>query len=383
MLHLAPEQTANRHQHSEPITVVTPLQYAGCGLNIDVALTHIQAAIRESILSSASHQLNTTVHDYAAVALKGGLGISAIEQYSQLSPSERTLHYASTMTALHNEFAQLCEMAGMEECDTWDVAFESGNTHMELAHWFGYGVLLDEYENHPLHYFIAAFANILADDFGAMTHENVVEYAHGYWGDYIEILDNEKFIQQYHNIYGDIEMMIDDDDLSEDDIPDIINESYSGIIEIAEFYSIQTVEACYHSLLNELSTAPKFKNTKELLPVVLETVETWQMWSDPIATQLVNDIVEYQQNLEDYAISGIERDDNSAEWQHIVLLSITEKHVPDTLYVAANNMCQDAYNHGEPLRYRINVSEPNWIQDLEYFAAFSVLIQRYFYIFWQ
>ena len=138
------------------------------------------------------------------------------------------------------------------------------------------------------------------------------------------------------------------------------------------------VQACFEATSTEHSDAVKFKNSNDLFPVVLETVEMFQLWSDPIATQLINDIITFQNECENVDIDGLERDEDTAMWQHLVLLSVTRENMSDSLCESVDRIGQDCMNHGTALKYKILLNEPSWQDDITCLQTLSAITHRYF-----
>ena len=378
MLSTATKTSANRYQHSKPVTVAMPLQYAGCKLDIKNATSTINQVIKQDLLAIASAPLDATIYDYASKALPAGLGVDAITQYSQLPSHERTTQYNTTMMALHGEFAEYCESFGFSKLEDWGIAFNKGEPALELRFWFAYGVLKDCFKDHPLTYFIRAFADLIANDYGATTCDELAQYGFGFWEDYIEVKDKTAFIKNYHTIYGDIIFMEDDEELEPEDIANQITEKYDGIVIINEYVCKEMIESCFDSLRKTETNTVTFKNSKELLLVVLATVETFQLWSDPIAAQLVSDIIEYQHHYENVTITGLERTDDSAMWQHLVLLNTTRLELSDSMCECIDRLGQDCMNEGSEMKFDISLSEPSWPQDIQCVTGLMKLTLKYF-----
>ena len=377
MLSIANSSTTNRNQHTKPVTVATPLQYAGCKLSITQAVTHIRKQYRHDALALASEPLSQTVYDYAQVALPIGLGVKAITEYSQLPPHERTTHYKATMMALHTEFNELCEQEGFDALRDWRIDFNAGVPEIEIDWWYAFGTLQNQYDKHPLNYFIRAFADMVANEYGATTIDEACHFGFGFWEDYVEVQNKPKFLSRYHNIYADIEAL-ENDDYEPEDIAEHINETYKDILLIHEYVCKEMVQACFEATSTEHSDAVKFKNSNDLFPVVLETVEMFQLWSDPIATQLINDIITFQNECEIVDIDGLERDEDTAMWQHLVLLSVTRENMSDSLCESVDRIGQDCMNHGTALKYKILLNEPSWQDDITCLQTLSAITHRYF-----
>ncbi|WP_338455100.1 hypothetical protein [uncultured Alteromonas sp.] len=381
MLHAETTKIADRVNNSEPSALNTPLQYAGRNLSIKTAINHAANRLEETRLAIASTALNDVISNYAEQALPIGLSVSRFKQYGALSPSERSRQYPKIMTALHTDFNDLLE-SETSICDSrvWDVYFNSGVPKLGLSDFFGFGHLKEDTENLLLRGFISAFSNILAEDFGALTNDDVIEYAFGSWGDYTEVKCTKTFIAQYANIIGDLEQRENED---EDETVAYINQKYATALKIFEYFGKQQIEACYASLQRKISEKTHYKNTHELLPIVEQTIEMWQLWDDPDAIKLLTDIRYYQTHLEGHVIASLSATDESDMWQHLILISDWEANIPANTYEAADSTCNDTFNNGGEMYYDINISNPNWLDDLNYFEKFSGLLQSYFDIYWQ
>ena len=381
MLHAETTKIAGRINNAEPSSLNTPLQYAGRNLSITKAINHAANQLEETRLAIASTTLNDVISNYAEQALTIGLSVNRFKQYGALSPSERSRQYPKIMTALHTDFNELLE-SETTICDSkvWDIYFNSGVPKLGLSDFFGFGHLKEDTENHLLRGFISAFSNILAEDFGALTNDDVIEYAYGSWGDYTEVKCTKTFIAQYANIMGDLEQRENED---EEETVAYINQKYATALEIFEYFGKHQVEACYVSLKREKSTKVNYKNTQELLPIVEQTIEMWQLWDDPDAIKLLTDIRYYHAHLEGHVIESLSATDESDMWQHLILICDWETNIPANTYEAVDSTCNDTFNNGSEMVYVIDIRNPNWLNDLNYFEKFSKLLHSYFDIHWQ
>jgi hypothetical protein len=381
MLHAETTKITGRINHSEPSSLNMPLQYAGRNLSITKAINHAANRLEETRLAIASTKLNDVISHYAEQALPIGLSVSRFKQYAALSPSERSRQYPKIMTALHTDFNDLLESETII-CDSkvWDIYFNSGVPKLVLSDFFGFGHLKEDTENLLLRGFISAFSNLLAEDFGALTNDDVIEYAYGSWGDYTEVKCEKTFIAQYANIIGDLEERENED---KEETVAYINKKYATALEIFEYFGKHQIEACYASLQRSKCEKAHYKNTQELLPVVEETIEMWQLWDDPDAIKLLTDIRYYQSHLEGHVIESLSVTEESDMWQHLILISDWESNISANTYEAVDSTCNDTFNNGGDMSYVINISNPNWLNDLNYFHNFSRLLQTYFDIYWQ
>ena len=311
------------------------------------------------------------------MALPAGLGVQAITHYSQLPAHERTTQYNATMTALHDEFNTVCEQEGLGNIRDWRISFNTGAPIIEIDWWFAYATLQNQYDKHLLHYFIRAFADLIANEYGATTIDEAHHFGFGFWEDYVEVEDKAKFLSSYHTIYGDV-VALEEDEYEPEDIAEHINETYKGTLVVHEYICKEMIQACYEATNSENTNAVIFRNSKALLPVVLETIETFQLWADPIATQLVNDIIAFQNNFENKPINSLERDEESAMWQHLVLLSVTRENMSDALCESVDRIGQDCMNAGSDHKYSIHLDEPSWLEDIACLNGLSELSHRYF-----
>lgn len=381
MLHVKSQEIASRIDNSKSATVNTPLQYAGRNLSIKKAIKHAAKNLEETRLAIASTPLNDIISNYAEKALPIGLSVDVFKQYSGMIPSERSRQYPKIMRALHTDFNDLLESeTTICTSGVWDVLFNSGNPKLVLSDFFGFGHLKESTENHLLRGLIVAFSNLLAEDFGALTNDEVIEYAFGCWGDYTEIKCSKTFMEQYANIIGDLDEREGED---EEETVEYLNQKYGNALKIFEYFGKHQLEACYASLVRDKCTKTHYKNTKELLPVVEKTIDMWQLWDDHDALKLLNDIQYYQTYLEGHVIESLTVTDDSNMWQHLVLISDWESNIPANTYEAVDNTCNDTFNNGDEMNYGVDIKHPKLFDDLQYFDKFAHLLHTYFDIYWQ
>ena len=77
-------------------------------------------------------------------------------------------------------------------------------------------------------------------------------------------------------------------------------------------------------------------------------------------------------------IDGLERDEDTAMWQHLVLLSVTRENMSDSLCESVDRIGQDCMNHGTALKYKILLNEPSWQDDITCLQTLSAITHRYF-----
>lgn len=381
MLHVTPRKSASHIDNAKPVALTMPLQYRGHELKINNAMAYASDQLESARLALASVSLNKTIGHYAKQALPIGLSVNTFTTYSQLSPCERTRQFPKIMTALHEDFNDFCEStSNLSQSTTWDISFNNGSPTLSLSYWFCFGHLKEETEHHLLRGFISAFAQILAEDYDALTQENLLEYTYGSWGDFTELKCEDTFLKEYHNIMGDLDEREGKD---EEETVEYINNKYTSCIEIHEYFGKHQIEATYESLKKEKDTKQHYNNTHELLPALLETVDMWQLWHDTIAVKLINDVMFYQTHLEAHEIESLTVSDNSNMWQHIVLVNDWETNISQNTYEAVDSTGNDTFNNGEEMKFSIDITSPQLEDDLDYFEHFTCLIDTYFDTFWQ
>lgn len=381
MLHVTPRESASHNDNDKPVALSAPLQYRGHKLNAANAIAYTRNQLKTAKLALASATLNNTIGHYAKQALPIGLSVQTLTTYSQLSPSERTCQFPQIMTALHEEFNAFCEsVSNLSQNTTWDISFNSGSPTVSLSYWFCLGHLKEETEHHLLRGFISAFAQILAENYGALTQDNLLEYAYGNWGDFTEVKSENAFLNEYHNIIGDLDEREGED---EKETVTYINDKYASCIKIHEYFGKHQIESTYESLKKDKDTKQHYTNTHELLPALVETVDMWQLWHDAIAVKLINDVMFYQTHLEAHEIESLTESDNSGMWQHVVLINDWETNITQNTYEAADSTCNDTYNNGHEMKFNIDMTSSHLKDDLDYLEHFTCLIDTYFDTFWQ
>ena len=186
--------------------------------------------------------------------------------------------------------------------------------------------------------------------------------------------DEKAFVQHYQAISEDVDNWFTPESDC-DEVVEKFNAKYGHIASVDEFFDSHMLDALYAKLKEPVYF--HYNKLPDLEAALITTIDQWQLWSDPYAVMLLDDISLFKGFLQPHSVN-MEHCDDSSLWQHIALLAIPACGITDVHFESLHRLQDDAYNCGDEMRFTFQPDTPNWIDDLSYFAEYSFMLHRYF-----
>lgn len=349
---------------------VTPIQYALDKVSVKGTFEHLYQAQMDKFAHEQGRALTQDLAVSLPVLLKHGIGIDTVKSLATLSMQERYFAGKNVGKQIHQKFNEFISTHCPSIIDNqqWALTLERSFNSLEVILEPTFFTLTMEpihsIYHHPRYSDISKFLLCLSDRLGGKNEHDLLMEAEWELEECIELKNEKAFIKHYSEIFEFYESLE-----PTDDVTDVFNDKWGKIICL--------VNECRPELLEiQLACLLQPSQTVRSLDTILDSFTQDEIDSDPILTQLKEDIMWLQQLTPRETIHSNNADDHIGN-RLFMFSEQVEDLQPDYIGFYEDSV-NDAWNNGGSFHLTVDVENPKWLQDLRLFDELWQLMCRYF-----